>query len=308
MSHDDETSCSVVSRSTLPCSRNVAARLDISGAFCEVPIRQMSRYGQLYVDRGKPKTDSDCFRKCLATYLAALGPGRTHLGDELQMLRLKLGIDIGASGGVSLAELFLNAELRDVLDSITLLHSRDRPEAHVFGTRWLALVAEVFAEEHMAYRLDDRGGVHPFVDAEFQANQTAALEALSQTRFGEARTDFETAFRHLRSGEGKSAIRSMFPAVEVAAKVLFPGALSRLMPNDLDKLIKPRIQARYIGNEPAIDAALQLLGGFRQWIIASQPYRHGQEVQEPVEPPHDFLVAHLSTGAAFLRWMIEVAG
>ncbi len=224
------------------------------------------------------------------------------------MLRLKLGIDIGEFGGHSLAGLFLNAELRDVLDSITLLHSSGRPEGHVFGARWLAYVAEVFAEEHMAYRLDDRGGVHPFVDAEFQANQTAALEALTEHKFGEARTDFEAAFRHLRSGEGKSAIRSMFPAVEVTAKVLFPGVLSRLMPNDLDKLFKPKIQTRYAGNEPAIDAAVQLLGGFKQWIIASQSYRHGQEVQEPVEPPQDFLVAYLSTGAAYLRWIIEIAG
>jgi hypothetical protein len=58
-------------------------------------------------------------------------------------------------------------------------------------------------------------------------NQASALEVLSDSRFGEARTDFEAAYRILRGGNGKEAIRMMFPAVEVAAKVLslarFPG-------------------------------------------------------------------------------------
>ena len=195
--------------------------------------------------------------------------------------------------------------MRDVLDVITVIHIN---QDIYFGQNWLGFVVVVMNEENMAYRVDDRGIVHPFIDVEFEANRAAALEVLASTQFGEARTDFESAFRYLRNAEGKSAIRSMFPAVEVAAKVLFPGVLSRLMPNDLDRLLKPKIQTRYAGNEPAIDAALQLLEGFKKWINASQPYRHGQEVQEPVEPPQDFLIAHMSTGAAYLRWMIELAG
>ncbi len=68
----------------------------------------------------------------------------------------------------------------------------------------------------------------------------------------------------------------------------------------------PANRTRYAGNQPAIDAGNQLLGGVKSWINAAQPYRHGQEQQEPAEPPLDFVIAHLSAGAAYLRWMIEL--
>jgi hypothetical protein len=66
------------------------------------------------------------------------------------------------------------------------------------------------------------------------------------------------------------------------------------------------MQIRYAGNQPAIDASKQLLAGMKAWINAAQPYRHGQEQQEPAEPPIDFVIAHLSAGATYLRWMIEL--
>lgn len=132
------------------------------------------------------------------------------------------------------------------------------------------------------------------------------MEVLNEPRFGEVRRDFEAAYRHLRDGNGKEALRMMFPAVEVTAKVLFPGAFARLMPNEVDRHVVPRMQIRYTGNQPAIDASKQLLAGMKAWINAAQPYRHGQEQQEPAEPPIDFVIAHLSAGATYLRWMIEL--
>jgi hypothetical protein len=44
----------------------------------------------------------------------------------------------------------------------------------------------------------------------------------------------------------------------------------------------------------------------KNWINAAQLYRHGQEQQEAAEPPIDFVIAHLSAGATYLRWMIEL--
>jgi hypothetical protein len=92
------------------------------------------------------------------------------------------------------------------------------------------------------------------------------------------------------------------------------GAPSRLivtmacqMPNEIDHYLRPKLEQRYKGNAPAIDAGKQLLTSFKGWIAASQPYRHGQEVEDAIEPPQDFVVAHLSAGATFLRWMDEFA-
>jgi hypothetical protein len=49
----------------------------------------------------------------------------------------------------------------------------------------------IFSEENLAYRLDNDGIVHPYIDREFEANRTSALEVLRDPRLGEARADFE---------------------------------------------------------------------------------------------------------------------
>ena len=207
----------------------------------------------------------------------------------------------------SFSRFFENSELRDVLDAITLIYACCREKNGQIASLWATHVAKAFEEENVGYRVGKDGVVHPFVDAEFDANRAAALEALSGERFGEARHEFEEAFRHLRNGEGKQAIRMMFPAVEVTAKVLYPGAFSRLMPNEVDQHIRPRLEQRYSGNQPAVDAGRQLLAAFKAWINSSQLYRHGQELHEPAEPPQEFVVVHLSSGASFLRWLIELS-
>src|SRR5205085_2661377 len=66
------------------------------------------------------------------------------------------------------------------------------------------------------------------------------------------------------------------------------------------------LRERYAGNQAAIDAGAQLLEGMKAWIIASQPYRHGQEQEEPTDPPSDFVIAYLSSGATYLRWLVEL--
>src|SRR4029077_7399646 len=78
--------------------------------------------------------------------------------------------------------------------------------------------------------------------------------ALSEPRFGEARTDFEAAHRNLRDGNTKEALWMMFRAVEVAAKVLFPGKFATLAASEVDRHIRPTLDRRYAGNQPAIDA------------------------------------------------------
>jgi hypothetical protein len=218
---------------------------------------------------------------------------------------LRLGVNVPTEGVnyYSMAKFFRGAEMRDVLDAITVIH--ECVHGTTFFPFWVDHVTKAFEEENVCYRLGKDGIVHPFVDAEFDANRAAALELLRQERFGEARQDFEAAFRHLRNREGKQAIRMMFPAVEVAAKVLYPGTISRLMPNEVDRIIRPKFEQRYVANPPALQAGRHLLDAFKAWVIASQQYRHGQEVQDPAEPPQEFVIAFLSSGASFLRWLIE---
>jgi hypothetical protein len=236
---------------------------------------------------------------------------RDKVGDivlEEQGFPLRINISYTDGKGYDFDDFFQTAPIRDVLDVIAVifeafLAASCAPNLHVL---WISAAERIFNEEHMSYRVDAGGVVHPFVDVEFETNRASAIEALNSQQFGEASAGVEAAFRHLRDGHGREALRMMFPAVEVAAKVLFPRAFARLMPNEVDRHIVPRMQTRYADKQPAIDASKQLLEGMKAWIKAAQPYRHGQEQKEPAEPPIDFVVAHLSAGATYLRWMIEL--
>lgn len=269
----------------------------------------MNRYSQLYIERGKPQPDSKRARTRIAAYFADAPGLDTNNNNLAGMVRRELGVQIPTGyDGYVFSRFFADAEIRDVLDTVTFIYLVTRQQ----GTQkaadgWLVFVERVFREENLAYTVDQTTGVvQPFVDGEFQVNRAATLEALGHPRFGEALRDFEAAYRHLRSGEGKGAIRTMFPAVETAAKVLFPGKLARLMPNEVDGHLVPRLLEKYAGNQPAIGAGRRLLAGMKEWINAAQLYRHGQEQQTLAEPPQDFVVAHLSAGATYLRWMIEL--
>jgi len=46
--------------------------------------------------------------------------------------------------------------------------------------------------------------------------------------------------------------------------------------------------------------------GFADWVDGMHYYRHGQGQPEPVTPPIEFAVYVLSSGAAFLRWLVAI--
>jgi hypothetical protein len=271
----------------------------------------LSRYSQLYVERDRPEQDSKRARIRIHNallHLVSLVDRRTLFSDLLTLIKEETGADIPVRGYYydQIEFSICETPIRDLLDTVTVIHTFLQKISPTSAAHWLSTVGRIFEEENLAYRVGADGIVRPFVDVEFEVNRAAALEALGDPRFGEARTDFEAAHRHFRDGSRKEALRMMFPAVEVAAKVLFPGAFARLMPHEVDKHLKPAVERRYSGNEPAIAAGRLLLDGMKDWIAAAQLYRHGQQQEESAEPPMDFVIAHFSAGATYLRWMIEL--
>jgi hypothetical protein len=91
-------------------------------------------------------------------------------------------------------------------------------------------VRQIFAEEHLAYEIDDAGGVRPRVDREFQSNIASALAGLQSQRYQNVRELFENALRNLNSGPPnyKQAWRATLSAVEGLFGLMFPYA--RLTP------------------------------------------------------------------------------
>jgi hypothetical protein len=152
---------------------------------------------------------------------------------------VKLSISKNMTG---LEEFFRACLTTDMLDAVAIiLDLLRRNNEGVVAALWQQWVSTIFEEENLSYKIDQSGLVQPFIDAEFETNRASALESLNEPRFAEARRDFDDAYRHLRNKEGKQALRMMFPSVETAAKVLFPGAFANLGPSEIERNIAPRM-------------------------------------------------------------------
>lgn len=123
------------------------------------------------------------------------------------------------------------------------------------------------------------------------------------------RAEFESAHEKLSQvpPDTKDAIRAAFEAMEILTKLMVGSKkLKRLGSAEVEKYLKPMVKNAYTDDEVALNAANQFLSGLSDWINAAQIYRHGQEVEEPAEPPVDLAVAMVSTGAAYLRWLVKL--
>lgn len=254
-------------------------------------------FSRVYLDRGTPARDSPRFRNRLASYCQ----DQIHIENRREigaLIRRELGITLQHNYYVS--GWFLEPALRDVLDTITLVwrHCKQRNQHHV----WHAFVQRVMREENIGYRLDDEAGVHYYVDEEFERNRFATLENLSDAQYAAVANLFESAHGYLDDGDARAAVRSVFDAVEVLSKQMVGGKkITSLGATNVEKHLKPI--ARQVYTDTAWDAANQLLNGLADWINSIQPYRHGQK--DP-HPPMDLAIAMVSSGASYLRWLVEI--
>jgi hypothetical protein len=241
----------------------------------------LTRFSQLYIDRGKPTGDSERLRNRLAAEAEA-GDISEYAASIVREINRQIACNIVDYGSkrIALGKFFRQGAMRDVLDAITVTFGTLlRADLSSLAKAWLRNCAICLVEENVAYRVGPDGIVHPFVDQEFEANRAASLAALADPKLAEARSEFEAAHRHLRDGENKQAIRSMFASAETTLKVLYPGKIDRLEVKELNNHVRPRLLSMYTDNEPAIMASNRLLEGFGKWIVASHQYRHGQEVR-----------------------------
>jgi hypothetical protein len=193
----------------------------------------MSRFSQLYIERGARVADSQRARRRLAALFADVVQyvhnGRSNIAARIKQ-KQGCAMPTAVGYGPNFNLFFSTADARDVGDAVTAV-AECMPG--VLAQRWFAEVATILEEEHLQYRLEG-GIVRPFVDAEFEANRAGALDALGEARFAQARAEFDAAFGHLRDGRGVEALRMMFPAVETAIRVLFPGGFTGLGPNEVN--------------------------------------------------------------------------
>jgi hypothetical protein len=267
------------------------------------------RFSQIYIERGEPKQDGPRFRKRLSAYFGQV-LNSAHGIQIAKNIELDLGLKAVSIGGYNIyfdhSDFFMNAELKDLLDSITIIYEYVINRSPSQANNWLRFVQRVLTEENLGYAVDDKGVVHYFVDQEFEKNRLSVLSGLEGQRYKGVLEEFEDSHQKLISipQDTKGSVRAIFEANEILFKLML-NAERLSSQNVRDKLI-PTVKDIYKGDATASKSADNLLKAFCAWIDAAHMYRHGQKEEEPVKPPLTIAIELVSMGASYLRWLVEI--
>ena len=276
-------------------------------------VSEGHRFSRVYLASPNLLPDSKRMRRRLGHAI-----GDTYLRDFGSELAAELGIfvDCNSSAYSTYWPPFVEKmELRDVLDAITIRYRTIRVSYYdetgaatrETKTKFLTEVKRIFIEEGVRYRLDNQGGVHFTVDAEFERARISTLSELGRTRYSGVNELFESSFSALDATppDGKAAIRAVFFAAESLFRLMFPSA-PQLNAGELQRLLKPKLDTMYAEQRPAVYMAQKQLAAFKEWIDAAHFYRHEPGTEEPAQPPLDLAINMIGIGAAHLRWLARI--
>src|SRR6516165_5670885 len=269
-----------------------------------------NRFSRLYVQTKEFTQDSDRARYRIAALFR-----EPIFNDHAEQLALYVSRTVGvpilsSASGRCLSQwnqFICGCRTPDFLDAITLVYrylfwhiSED------VAYWWRDVVRQIFADEHLAYQIDDAGGVHPAVDQEFQRNIVSTVAALQSHRYQSISQSIEIASSHLYADPPnyKMAWRAMLLAVEGLFGLKFPHA--RLTPEEILRRLLPAVESAYKTNSTAQKATRAILTGFQGWVEASLMYRHQPGVADAPDPPADIAILAISHGASFIRWLADL--
>lgn len=255
-----------------------------------------------YIARGEPTADSTRMRRRVYRLFTT-----QKLDEKINSSDIELDLGVEIEWGVYAPDwetFFVRSQLRDFLDTITIVVRNLTGRYSAIQKNWVEGIRTIFQQENVGYRVDDLGGVHFAIDAEFEHNQACALAVIQAPRYGAARAHFEAGQRAMGAHppQTREAIRQTFESIETIFKLMFP--VAQLGTIEVTKKLKPVLQERLQGTER--DAAMRLAEGLNDWITAAHPYRHGQAVQEPDNPSLTTAVLSISLGASYARWLAEL--
>jgi hypothetical protein len=265
------------------------------------------RFSLLYLRPAERAQDSGRVRQ----RVAALFRDRIFT-DHAERLAPFIGREMGASlpgeGKYSSqwSEFLRDCRTPDFLDTITVVYRYLFWHAGEEMARWWRDAArQIFAEENLAYTIDDAGGIHPIIDQEFHRNIVSAIGALQSARYQNIRPHIESVLAYLRadSPNYKHAWRAMLAAVEGMFELSFPYV--RLSVDEIERRLSPLISTTY-PDAAAQGAAQAMVSGFKTWLEASHIYRHQPGAEEVPQPPPDIAILAISTGASLVRWLASI--
>ncbi len=265
------------------------------------------RFSLLYLDRSESLKDSKRFRNRLAAFYQE-SLHEYYEDGIVKSIHLEIGAEVSSIfSGYIVSDFFKKTELRDLLDSITVIYKAlSSAGSDQIADKWKGFVARALSEENLGYQLDEKCGVHYFVDEEFERNRYSTLLVLDNPRYSSIRTAYDMAYQYLDSHpmDTKGAVRSIFESIEILVKQMVD--TKNLNKWVVENTLKEKCLSCYESDATAKTVMSKMFDGFAQWVDSIHNYRHGQTDTDPVAPPVNIAVYALSSGTAFLRWLIEL--
>lgn len=237
-------------------------------------------------------------RLCRLFESSASAPSGSVFAESVEQ---ELGIRYPSDwDGYTHERFWTDAEIGDVLSALTIWFVLSpHPDFLRHGRR-------IFAEEHLRYRIDDKGGVHFLVDEEFERVVASAVAGLGAPRFAASLHALHEAMTHLGAARqsGKGLIRGVFEAVESAfLAVINQPSATILNAAAMDRHLKPLLLARYATHGDAEDLAERFMEHFKAWVKSAHPFRHGTPLDQIHEAPLDLAITSATQGIGYLRFL-----
>ena len=270
----------------------------------------MERFSQVYLEKGDTKNDSERLRVRIQRHFDERRFRSRGLDDDfIRKVTLTCGIRVSKSAGlqgIKIWEFFEQAELRDFLDGITIVHKLlVDARRHVEASGWRKDIETVLREENTAYTIDQSGMIHFYVDEEFEAVRISSIELLNQTGLTGAIRHFDEGLRYLDGANPstRKAIVGVFEAVEAVAKELTGQARldKKVVSNHLGPLLKGATEC--VNEHRSLQ---KLLTSFGEWVDACHFYRHTQKEDQAAPPSIDTAVMYMQAGSAYLRRLCKL--
>ena len=271
-------------------------------------------FSRTYLSIETPFSDSIRARFRMASYLNEYY-SREHyeigkfIEQELGIKCLKRGT---ASSFIEWQTLLKELDIIDFLDVITAAirfkpQRKESKDRTIVVHNLLEFTKRVFAEQNLAYRIDDGGGVHPSIDIAFSVLSSGLLRSLTSNGLEAAREHITQAERSLLKGsfDGRQAIRSTFDAAENLLKTLFPD-LTQLNTINITSKLGPYLLSSTKESRIERLASEKLVKSFLDWVEAAHFYRHAAGGAEIEQPSENFTIAIVSQGLSFVRWIADV--
>lgn len=267
------------------------------------------RFSQLYLDKGNPVNDSRRMRNRISAMYYDLLSNDSY--KIVQLIHIETGakVPVGVES-YNLTYFFENCEIRDLLDSITLISKYLlRTNQQNKAVQWMQFISRIFKEENVGYQLDNKGGVHFFIDEEFERNRSAIIAGLSSQPAVKDAVEKSYSFLDQDIPDTASSIRSIFEALEILYKhIVKAEGKDRLNSTGVLNKLKPLLQQELVQNQITSKANDHMLDSLCDWIEAGHMYRHGQKLQEPSPPPLNYAVLFISQGASYIRYLLPLTG